>query len=320
MERSGIRVAGALALTALLGGCVGSPGGTMPPGTPVAALHQHVWMDGDLKGQDLLYVTNLNGLVNVYTYWTHKLVGVLTNFTSPYGACVGKGGVVYIVDYNAKNISEYAHGGTKPLKVIDDSPNNPFGCAVDRATGNLAVANYNEGYGGNLAIYIHGVGKPTTYAGAFTSCAYDDRGDLLATAQYGYYDYYTEFNYLPKDSTQLLSIDLPGSRTSGWLYVQSIEFDGKYWVVDSYDQLFRYLIDIKAQLIDTIRLSGGDSTVGELAIYRKTYKVVGTQAVGATGGNQAAVNYWKYPAGGNPYHQITGNLANPAGVAISLKQ
>jgi hypothetical protein len=242
----------------------------------------------------------------------------LTNFTSPYGACVGKAGVVYIVDYNAKKISEYAHGGTKPLHVIDDSPNEPIGCAVDRATGNLAVANYDEGYYGNLAIYPHGRGKPATYPGAFTSCAYDDRGDLLATAQYGYYDYYTEFNYLPRHSTQLLSIDLPGSDTSGWPYVQSIEFDGKYWVVDSNNQLFRYLINIRAQHIDTLKLSGS-SVVGDLAIYRKSYKVVGTQAVGPTG-NPQAVNYWKYPAGGSPYSQITGHLDNPAGIAISLKQ
>ena len=128
-------------------------------------------MDAKFKKQTLLYVSNTNGVVNVYEYWTHKLVGVLTKFTQPAGSCADKGGDVYIVDYQAQTISEYAHGGKKPIDVINDSY-YPYACSVDRTTGDLAVANYRQPYysltklgyeTGNLAIYKSGKGKPTYY-------------------------------------------------------------------------------------------------------------------------------------------------------------
>ena len=64
----------------------------------------------------------------------------------------------------------------------------------------------------------------------FTSLAYDDRGDLLATGIYGYASDYAEFSYLPRHGSQLIPIDLPGE-SSGSYDVQGIGWDGKYWVV-----------------------------------------------------------------------------------------
>jgi hypothetical protein len=311
-------------LAAMLAGCAGGQRDVVPS-ADLQPAHSGVWMDGDLKGQDLLYVANWsNGLVNVYKYWTHELVGVLTDFTTPAGECVDRSGNVFIADYNAERVVEYAHAGTKAIRTIDDSPNQPYGCAVDRTTGNLAVANYNEGYGGNLAIFVHGKGKPVTYGyeQAFTACAYDDRGDLLGTAQYGYYGYYTDFSYLPKHGTKLLPISLPDGNSesgSGWGYVQSIGWDGTYWTVGSNSQIYRYTIDIKGQHVDTIALDGS-GRVGQVWFYRKTPKSSATQAVAVEGGNGGGVGYWKYPAGGESYYSLTKDLDNPSGVAISLKQ
>ena len=44
------------------------------------------------------------------------------------------------INYERK-VSEYAHGGKKPIEDLSDPPYLPFGCSVDPPTGNLAVAN-----------------------------------------------------------------------------------------------------------------------------------------------------------------------------------
>jgi hypothetical protein len=331
LHSCGLAVAGALA------GCGGF--GPMPPqggaigNSGIAQLDGGTWVAAGLGKQTVLYVSNGNGVVNVYEYWTHKLVGVLTKFTQPAGECVDKSGDVYIVDYQAKTISEYVHGGKKPIEVIQDSY-QPLACSVDRTTGNLAVANYGETYAdgepayegdGNLAIYLHGKGKPTFYGARddhFSACAYDDRGDLLASSSNGYSGYYYgEFDYLPKKSKNILSMNLPGPTSSSsswqWGFIDGIAYDGKYWVVDDYD-LYRYKINIKAEYVDKITLSGG-SGAGGIAVYRKTLRSPATQIVSAIGYNSETkdVGYWKYPAGGDPYYEITTNLDAPDGVAIS---
>lgn len=323
---------------AVLEGCGSSRALGPAPVAPEPQAHYTgpSWTAAGLADHDLLYVTNGNGLVSVYRYWQHTLVGVLTKFVSPAGECVDKAQNVYITDLGAETVVEYAHGGKKPIATIDDSPYEPYACSVDPKTGNLAVANY-ETYGysynnntGNIAIYPHGKGKPTYYGssdGRFTSLAYDDYGDLLATDRnYYYYSFFYNiyFYYLPYKSSQLIETTLPNSQfSSGWPEVQSIAYDGTYWVVVSFDGLYEYSIDVKAQEIGEIRLSGGSGDVNEIRFYRKTPKAPATQVVG---GGQDSENgdsfagFWNYPSGGNPYYQITTDLDAPYGVAISRRK
>jgi hypothetical protein len=100
----------------------------VPAGAPNAAssdqhaTHGGSWMGKGLKQRDLLYVSNANGTVNVYRYWQRTLVGILTNFKLPMGACSDRAGNVYIVDNEKQKIYEYAHAGKKAIKVLDDSP------------------------------------------------------------------------------------------------------------------------------------------------------------------------------------------------------
>ena len=342
---SPIRAGVVLLVSALAGGCAAS--GTLGPTSaagPAARqvtrpLGHHVagvsWTAAGLAPHDLIYVTNSNGLVSVYRYWQHTLAGVLYNFSYPTGECADSAGDVYIADFDAQTIVEYAHGGTKPIRTIDDFTYHPYGCAVDPKSGNLAVANYQANQysynsdSGNIAVYPRGKDKPAYYGsgdGRFTSLAYDDHGDLLATARsYYYYSFFfnTIFYYLPDKSSKLLSMDLPGSQFySGWPSVQSIGYDGKYWVVVASDTLYRYTISIKAQLVDEVELSGGSSNVNEIAFYRKNSKGIATQVVGggASFEGSSFVGFWNYPAGGDPYDQITTYLDGPFGVAISLKK
>lgn len=293
------------------------------------------WTADRLGPQNLLYVSNGNGLVNIYRYWQRNLVGVLTEFTTPAGMCVDKAQNVYVTDYGTQTIVEYAHGGTKPIKTLDDSPYRPNGCAVDPATGDLAVANYVKGKHshfhnpGNIAIYKSGTGTPAFYGqglGRFTSVAYDDHGDSLATDEidYNYYSPFVhfEFQYLPRKSKKLLSITLPNPyTTSGWPNVQTIAYDGTYWVVASYNTLYRYTINIKAELYDTLQLSGADGYPEGIALYRKSPKAQAVQVVaGYDGsGSKNSVTFWRYPSLGAPVHQLTANLDQPVAEAISLK-
>jgi hypothetical protein len=282
---------------------------------------------GPTKEHDLLYVSNSNGTVSVFRYWQHTLVTVLTKFTQPMGECADQAGNVYITDYQTSIVSEYAHGGTKPIKSFKESPYLPDACSVAPTSNNLAVANNPYGYysKGNIAVYPHGTGKPKVYGTPtndhFTSCAYDDRGDLFATSTFGYLSFYTEFYYLPKGGSQLILMDLsaPG-QSSGWEYVQGVAFDGKYWIVVSFNRVYRFTINIKAKYVDTITLSGGYGDVGDVKLYRTTPKSLGVQIVGgaSNGSAKSEVEYWKYPAGGYPIATITKDLDQPNGVAISL--
>jgi hypothetical protein len=335
-EMSGFTRFGIVLAGGLLAGC-----GALPGSFPSAGMHgsgsdvrepAHTgsWMAKGLKQRDLLYVSNGNGTVNVYRYWQHTLVGVLTDFTKPLGECSNQAGDVFIADVQKHRVDEYAHGGTKPVDVLNDSPYNPYGCSVAPSAGDVAVANYGHGrsyYGsGNVAVYPPGSSQPTIYAGSsddhFVACAYDDRGDLLATSQYGYYtsDRYARFYYLPKHGTQLLAMDLPGpSRSWEWGDVLGLAWDGKYWVVFGRGQLYRYSINVKAQYVDTIELGGTYSENGPVAIYRKTLKSQGTQVVGSSDFNEnSVVEYWKYPDGGSPVATITKDLDAPYGLSISL--
>ncbi|HEX3456467.1 MAG TPA: hypothetical protein VHR97_00790 [Candidatus Baltobacteraceae bacterium] len=291
--------------------------------------------DGGIKQRDLLYVSNANGTVSVYRYWQHTLVTVLTKFAKPMGECADAAGDVYVADFGAKKIYEYAHGGTKAIHTIDGSPNTPRGCSVARSDGDLAVANYGQRdssyYGdGNVAVYAKGHGSPSFYGANhdnhFMGCAYDDRGDLLAVSETGYsgiWYYSPEFFYLPKHGTSLITVQLPNPySSSGWYNeaVQGVAWDGKYWIVVSYDELYLYTINVKAEFVSRIKLSGSYGDLGPVAVYRKALKGVGTQVVAASSkfSGKGVVDYWHYPAGGSPLAQITSDLDAPYGVAISM--
>jgi len=304
-----------------------------PQGSSAAAPSEHArpWMARGLKNTALLYVTNQNGLVNVYSYAQGTLVGVLTPFSQPEGECADFSGNVYITDSEDDNITEYAHGSSSPTRVIAETTDHPIDCAVASNDGNLAVANFNLNSSrynvppGSIAVYPHGTGKPTIYEALSTDefqfDAYDNNGDLFAISRFYYYYsifYRYEFYYLPKGGSTLISMSIPGPSSSGsWEDIQGAAWDGKYFVIESGGVLYRYIIDVKAVLVSKVALSGGSNS-GPLAIYRAGPKSPGTQAVGASAtGTGGTVYYWDYP-GGETIGSISKYLDGPYGVAISL--
>ena len=157
------------AAAALLAGCgssqppIGVPGAT--PQIPAIATHVDHGssrMAPQAKGEDLLYVTR-ESVVAVYSYPRGTLEGLLTRFSYSLGDCVDKNGKIYITDYTENTIAEYAHGGTQPIKTLSVPGSGPVACAVDPASGDLAVTSAGNSSGGaNLAVYskAKGTRKP----------------------------------------------------------------------------------------------------------------------------------------------------------------
>ncbi len=274
--------------------------------------------------RDLLYVSNANGTVAVYRYWQHTPVGLLKGFAQPLGECADPAGDVYVSDYRSRVVAEYAHGATKRSRTIHAGAYHPHGCSVDPASGDLAVVNYERAShtAGNVTIYRRGR-RPAVYTVSsrdhFTSCAYDDAGDLLVTSRYGATAYATKFYYLARGAKALAPVDLPGpSKSWSWPYVSGLAWDGQYWVVAANNALYRYTIGGSAQYVGGTALSGGYGTIGQVWIYRKGFKSNGTQVVaGDDNFSKSAVDYWSYPGGGDDIHQITKNVDQPFGVAVS---
>jgi hypothetical protein len=287
--------------------------------------HGHSWMDPAATTQDLVYVSNADGEVTVYRYWQHTLVGVLTNFTQPMGQCADSAGDVFITDYAAEEIFEYAHGGTQPIETLNDSPNEPYACSVDPTTGNLAVANDNGSSEGNIVIWPKGSGGPTTFTDSvlynFQGCAYDGSGDLLVSNGNPGDSKPASFAWLPRGGTSLINIAVPGPQAGwAWDYVVGLEWDGKYFGIDRGDIYQISVIHGQAYYVATTELTGTGDAQGPIAIYNDKPGEQGTQAVGGGANDDGSfVDYWHYPSGGNDIYDITHGVDRPTGVAISLQ-
>lgn len=213
--------------------------GSVTPGTEERDLGKS-WMRPDATSADLVYASDNNtGDVYVYSFPDGTLVGTLTGFAYPTGLCADKKGDVWIVDSGGHtndkpNLTEFAHGGTKPIATLVLFPETSAGCAVDPMTGNLAVTDFTATTGaveeGDVAIFTHASGSPKRYTsytaqiwGAF--CGYDNAGNLFVD----FHTWVTGINFgfgeLPKGGSSIKVIPLHGGKI---LWPGAVQWDGKY--------------------------------------------------------------------------------------------
>jgi hypothetical protein len=108
------------------------------------------------------------GAVYMFDFKTGALLGSVPTppegFLEVQGACVDKGGNVYVANTALSTIDEYSHSGAY-VATLDDPNEYPVGCAYDRSTGNLAVSNIVDTSGGpgSISIYSGGVLQNTYY-------------------------------------------------------------------------------------------------------------------------------------------------------------
>ncbi|MGC1381728.1 MAG: hypothetical protein WA814_11980 [Candidatus Baltobacteraceae bacterium] len=272
---------------------------------------------------DLLYVSDGNGEVSVYRYWKQSLYGILTGFTQPMGMCVDRVGNVYITDYAAQQVLEYAHAGTKAIDKLDTAPYGPYGCSVNPTNGDLAIAEVAGGSrsGGNIAIYAHASGEPAYYTDpnlpAYESCAYDSDGNLLVTN--GTLPNYRKiyFAWLPSGGKELIDIYVPGPSPSWtWYDVEGVQWDGKYFVIDDQTAVFRVAL-LKGQMFYVGESYFNIEDPVQYWVYNNNPKQQGTQIVATY---SSGVAYYPYPAGGNALHGISHGIDDPYGITVSLKK
>jgi hypothetical protein len=332
----GILVASAALLASCTGGGAPSQQGLVPSAGALSGSAHYArgtsWILPDAKKSDLLYISDLIGqVVDIYTYGKgYKLVGQLTGFFNPEGLCVDKKGDVYVTNttnVGGYEIIEYAHGGTSPMRTLNDPDGRPNGCSVDPTTGNLAVADFwgHSETIGNVAVFPKGTGSPTPYSNSNIYydyyCAYDDKGNLFVDGEtegsvFGLGELSkggSTLNFINIDQT----IYLPGG----------VMWDGKYLAVG--DQ-----VAVKHNFTSTIyqmSINGSQATTVSTMILTGSNEVAqfwiprihdgGKREYGdrLIGPNQDGKDtlFWDYPSGGDPIATISGE-SDPIGVTLSL--
>ncbi len=294
---------------ALLAGC----GAQVPLGTPGGMLRTS-WMLPEARNQDLLYVTTSGhgsfgdgGYVSVFAYPKGTLVGTLTAFSNPNGACVDKAGNVFLPDSNDREIFEYAHGGSESIGTLADGQ-QPYGCSIDPISASLAVANGD----GSVSIYRNSKGIPKTYHDPILVdayyCAYDSDGNLFVDG-FNYYNSNNNFQLveLPRGKSSFKNITLDESLVTP----TGVQWDGKYVVVgDGYPQHHAvYRVEVtgtEGVVKQEISLTNADP---------EGFWIDGRRLINPDYFTDQ-VQYFNYPAGGSATKVFT-SVAYPSAAAVS---
>ncbi len=315
-------------LLSALAGCGGSQ--TAVPSTStlapavaarVHAAQQRSWMAPEAQSEDLLYVSDQDGSVYVFSYPGGKLVGTLTGFLSPAGLCADKAGNVFVTDTPAKQLYEFKHGAKKPSVTLGDFGFYPDGCAIDPKSGNLAVTNYGSSPSlgpGGVSIYTRAKGHPATYVDPLITeyffCTYDDDGNLFIDGT-NYGSSQVDYAKLPRGGKRFVDLNL--DKTIG--YPAGIQWDGDELALEdaSNDVLYRAKVSgTKVKIVGTTTFDGDRSTL--LAqFWIQGHTIV--MPTGTLSRRMKKIGFWAYPAGGKPLEMLRGpDAAELFGVTVSL--
>ena len=308
--------------------------------------HGRSWMSPDAKrAKKLLYVSDwATEDVFVYDYKNGALMGKLTGLHSPYGQCVDKKGDVWIISY-AGSVTEYAHGGTKPLKTLT-TDEQPVGCSVDPTTGNLAVAGFVKIY-----VFAHARREPRVYQSPvcypFWSPGYDNAGNLYVEALLygsmkpfgGHAEQYSDplACELPRGGTSLRGVQFIGFNV---YYPGSVMWDGKYLTLTDQDYMaqgetaiHRVTEDASGNLTEVGHTILSDDCDGNEAQVPQPFivgtkntpvnttegrTVVGGNLLCGSNGSVPKFDYWAYPGGGNPTFSLQASPKQPMGESVSI--
>jgi hypothetical protein len=268
----------------------------------LAARGNASWMEPKAQAEDLLYVSDEGGRVYVFSYPGGELAGVLKGFQGPQGLCSDKAGNVFIVDSPREAVLEYKHGGSKLIRVFGGF-GYPEGCAVDPATGDLAVTTYqsvNPPGPGSVSVYANtkkrGVTRYTDPSfNAFLFCGFDDKGDLYVdgvtsgTTQ-------AQFAELRHGGTSLHDFKLD----TGIVYPGGIQWDGSDVAVE----------DLATDVLYQVKVAGSSGKVVGSTHFKDDHTTLLTQfwiqestivlPYGKLTRSVRRIGLWHYPSGGSP--------------------
>jgi hypothetical protein len=289
-------------LTSAVAGCAG-----LPPGTSPAAPENDALLARSAGSQtDLIYAGGHQRVV-VYTYPDGTLADTFKTPFSIHAMCSDtKGDVFMTAEVQSKSgagtgyIYEYAHGGKSPVATLDvPSHEIPVNCSSDPTTGNLAVTSYDShNYAPSIEIYTGGSGAPNLYhnveLGANPQPAYDASANLFVISGGNV------AALLAKGAQKFEKVTL--NETIG--NVAHAQWDGKHFALQSYAPTKHNGPNIYVHYY-RVQISGSTGTIVGISRFANWRQKDAGQSwlqgdtVVATPGNQ--INFWKYPAGGQPF-------------------
>ena len=307
------------AAAALLAGCgsqppIGAPG-AMPQSPAIAthAAHGTSWVASGTSSGDLLYAVGGPGAY-ILSYPAGQLMGT-AQVSLPERPCSDTQGNVYITSGLSApaTIYEFVHGGTQPIRTLNDAYGVPRGCAVDPLTGNLAVANEAGTHGastGNLLVYKNARGTPIVYeAPSSTSyffCAYDNNGNLFANRSGVWIDKLARRG----SKLQMLTITNNTLKNPG-----AMQWDGQYLAITDSGRsaVYRFKITgLTATAVGKTNLRGWSQVAQrQSAIYQGAFITPTAHA-----GNKVGI--WNYPDGGKHSAIWDFSQSTLEGVTISV--
>lgn len=278
------------------------------------------WISAKAVPDNLWYVADtFASSILIFSWRKLSPAGAITGLSEPYTFCVDKAQDVYIADFGLREVLEYAHGGTTPIKTLA-SNGLAIACSVDPTTGNLAVVNF-EGYpsgNGSVLVYTGATGTPTAYTAPnldlYWLAGYDSSGNLFVDGE---------------DPSGVVSLaELPAGGSSFGAIAMNVtlgfpggvQWDGKY-------------VDVGDQSTNTIyqfTVSGSSATeqgsiplTGDIDAFQFFIPKFGSGNVNPQGNRVVAADFgsgdankFLYPAGGSPTKTITG-FNGPEGVIVS---
>jgi hypothetical protein len=259
-------------------------------------------------GSALLYVSESGkNLVAIYSYPQLKRIGALT-VTAPEGMCVDpRSDDVWVVSGPFTNkVSEFAHGGTKPIRVlkIGNSLAAYFidACAVSPTNGDLAVVTtVTSSAPGGLFVFKHGTGTPKLYQDAdmfaYGFVGYDSSGDAFVDG--------TNVNdegrlgELAAGATQMEDVTPKGLKLR---FPGGVQYDGTDLAVGNQRHGRIYRISGSA-IVGTTQLS---DTCTVLQFFIDTTRGVLIAPSVCESEPKAELLLYKYPGGGAPIQKLSG--------------
>jgi hypothetical protein len=239
--------------------------------------HRRSWMAPGIQTTNLLYVSDYQNGVIVYSYVPPRLkyVGFLSDPQWGEGECVDKAQNIFITG-SGYDIVEYAHGATTPKAILTDPFATPLSCSADPTTGDLAVVGYPDEFHKNYgaAIFKKERGKPAYYVDpgfAAFACTYDNKGNLFADGSLASGPALAE---LPKGGSNFTNIPLEQSFNG----VGGIQWDGQYVAVGDYYNAVIYEFKINGSTATEVGSTplDGSGTVIQFFIGRGTVIVPST--------------------------------------------
>jgi hypothetical protein len=291
----------------LMSGCGASQSTvTLPKGSSaVPRAGQHV----PSNSGDLIYAAAI-GKSYVITYPQGKLVGTIN--AGAFDACSDDAGDVFLA---AQQIEEFAHGGTSPIATLS-TPGSPIGCAVNPASGDLAVV-FTETSGNDVAVFPNASGSPTFYESNLKAfwCGYDDQGNLFVDGigQSGA----AGLAELAKSAKSFEALSIMPHIDGVF---NRIQWDGSYITVQSQSNAKHAPHPVA---INRLSISGSTATVVGATQINKITKTAALSWIygdkvlvpyGNGGRYNPNIGYWKYTAGGGPVKLVK----EPAGKTVII--